>query len=252
MDPFEFGGFRYDADKASTWLQESAVDLASPQENGGQSALWKLVAKFLLVVAMANFLVASLLWDLTTKMDFTLIERWNLWQTVNRLFICGINLTENWCTIYSDYIGNSQRSSLSPTGSVKSTSPVTENHNKNGYENYIHNTNFIMTNEDNNHDTNYTNKNDTNKSRRARPAWVSTAARCLVVFLVSLMSSHDPLGSSRSCVCHLHAMLHMCGSLWPHLPPFLLRPVLHRLLPLLCPDVPWPAHQPRQPGLRGK
>ena len=28
---------------------------------------------------------------------------------------------------YSDYIGNSQRSSLSPTGGVKSTSPVTEN-----------------------------------------------------------------------------------------------------------------------------
>ena len=31
---------------------------------------------------------------------------------------------------YRDYIGNSQRSSLSPTGCVKSTSPVTENHNK--------------------------------------------------------------------------------------------------------------------------
>ena len=41
-----------------------------------------------------------------------------------------------WCTIYSDYIGNSQRSSLSPTGGVKSTSPVTENHYKNGYVNY--------------------------------------------------------------------------------------------------------------------
>ena len=42
---------------------------------------------------------------------------------------------------------------------VKSTSPVTENHNKNGYVNYK---NFIMTNEDNNHDIKYTNKNDTN------------------------------------------------------------------------------------------
>ena len=42
---------------------------------------------------------------------------------------------------------------------VKSTSPVTENHNKNGYVNYK---NFIMTNVDNNHDTKYTNKNDTN------------------------------------------------------------------------------------------
>ena len=32
-----------------------------------------------------------------------------------------------WCTIYSDYFGNSQRSSLTPTGCVKSTSPTTEN-----------------------------------------------------------------------------------------------------------------------------
>ena len=41
---------------------KSAVDFASPQENGGQSgALRKLVAKFLLMVAVANYLVASLL-----------------------------------------------------------------------------------------------------------------------------------------------------------------------------------------------
>ena len=65
-----------------------------------------------------------------------------------------------WCTIYSDYIGDIQRSSLSPTGGVKSTSPVTENHYKNGFVNYK---NFIRTNEDNNRDTMYTiNKNDTN------------------------------------------------------------------------------------------
>ena len=59
VDPFEFGGFRHDADKASTWLQENAVDFASPTENEGQSALWKLVANFLFMVAMANYLVAS-------------------------------------------------------------------------------------------------------------------------------------------------------------------------------------------------
>ena len=79
VDPFEFGGFRYDADKASTWLQESTVNIVPPQENGGQCALWKLVAQFLLMVAMANYLVGSPLWDLTTKMDSTLIERGNLW-----------------------------------------------------------------------------------------------------------------------------------------------------------------------------
>ena len=46
-------------------------------------------------------------------------------------------------------------------GSVKSTSPVTENHDKNGYGFQDNNKNFIMTNVDNN-DTTYTNKNDTN------------------------------------------------------------------------------------------
>ena len=38
-----------------------------------------------------------------------------------------MNLVQN----YSDHFGNSQRSLQSPTGSVKSTSPTTEN----GYEN---------------------------------------------------------------------------------------------------------------------
>ena len=59
------------------------------------------------------------------------------------------------------YIGNSQRSSLSPTGSVKRTSPDTENHYKNDYVNCK---NFIMTNEDINNDTKYTiNEKDMNK-----------------------------------------------------------------------------------------
>ena len=95
VDPFEFCGFRHDADKASTWLQGSAVDLASPQGSGGQSVLWKLVAKFLLVVAMANFLVASLLWDITTTMDLTLIERRKLRQSVIGPIIRGMILTKN-------------------------------------------------------------------------------------------------------------------------------------------------------------
>ena len=67
-----------------------------------------------------------------------------------------------WCTIYRDYIGNSQRSLLSPTGGVKSTSPDTENHYKNGYVNYNNYKNFIMTNVDINSDTKYTINNDTN------------------------------------------------------------------------------------------
>ena len=59
---------------------------------------------------------------------------------------------------------------------VKSTSPDTENHDKNGYVFKDNNKNFIMTNVDNS-DTKYTNKNDTEQSQHARPAQVSTAAR---------------------------------------------------------------------------
>ena len=60
-------------------------------------------------------------------MDLTLIERRNLRKSVNRLFTCGMSLTMNLVQNYSDHFGNSQRSSLSPTGCVKSTSPTTEN-----------------------------------------------------------------------------------------------------------------------------
>ena len=59
--------------------------------------------------------------------------------------------------MHSDFIGNSQRSSLSPTGGVKSTSPVTENHYKNGYVKLYDDKNLIMTNVDNS-DTTYTNR----------------------------------------------------------------------------------------------
>ena len=51
----------------------------------------------------------------------------NLRKSVNHLFICGMSLTKNLVQNYSDHFGNSQRSSLSPTGCVKSTSPNTEN-----------------------------------------------------------------------------------------------------------------------------
>ena len=76
------------------------------------------------------------------------------------------------------------------------------------------------------------------RARSLRPSW------CWVTphWLKSFLSLHFT-----SCTCHPWAFL-----LDLHLPPFLLLPVLHRLLPLLCPDAPWPAHRPRQPGHRGK
>ena len=64
--------------------------------------------------------------------------------------------------MYRDYIDNCQRSLLSSTRDVKSTSPDTANHDKNDYVKLHNDKNIIMTNEDNNHDTNYTIHNDTN------------------------------------------------------------------------------------------
>ena len=70
-----------------------------------------------------------------------------------------MNLVQN----YSDHFSNSQRSSLSPTGGVKSTTPLKKNGYESGYENCTYSTNNInMNDEDNKHDTNYINKNDTN------------------------------------------------------------------------------------------
>ena len=78
--------------------------------------------------------------------------------------MCGMSLTKNLVQNYSDHFGNSQRSSLSPTGGVKSTSPDTENHDKNGYVKLYDDKNFIMTNVDNdNSDTTYTNKHKETK-----------------------------------------------------------------------------------------
>ena len=48
-------------------------------------------------------------------------------KTMNGLFTCGMSLTMNLVQNYSDQFGNSQRSSPSPTGGVKNTSPTTEN-----------------------------------------------------------------------------------------------------------------------------
>ena len=183
------------------------------------------------MVAMVNYLVASLSWDLTTKMDVTLIERGNLWQSENRLFICGMNLTKNLVQNYSDHFGNSQRSSPSPTGCVKSTSPVTENHYKNGYENCTYSNNINTSNEDNNYDTNYINKHtDANHDTRKLHEWARHVERAVSV---CLDDCHTHLIGSSSLSLHLIRMSCMCDSPWSHLLLFLLRPDLPRLLPLL-------------------
>ena len=82
-----------------------------------------------------------------------------------------------------------------PKHSVKSTSPDTENHDKNGYVKLYDDKNFIMTNVDNS-DTTCTKHELHEQARHLRPA---TSEHCsallVVVLLVDLVSHH--IGSSR-------------------------------------------------------
>ena len=57
--------------------------------------------------------------DRTEKLATISESSVSLWHESHKE--CGVNF-------YSDHFSDSQRSSLSPTGGVKSTSPVTENH----------------------------------------------------------------------------------------------------------------------------
>ena len=122
-----------------------------------------------------------------------------------------MNLVQN----YSDHFGNSQRSSLSPTGGVKSTSPITEN----GYENCIYSMNNIhMSDEDNKHDTNYINKQKyTNHDTRKLHLLAQHVERA--VFVVHLLMS-----------CHTHLMAQdvLESSPHPH--------VIHERLSLTSPS----------------
>ena len=68
---------------------------------------------------------------------------------------------------------------------------------------------------------------------------------------ISVYVSWSSWLKSFTCLSSSHHDM-MCVSFRPLPPPFLLRPVLPRVLSLLCLDAPWPAHRPRQPGLSGK
>ena len=90
-------------------------------------------------------------------MDLTLIERGNLRKSVNRLFTCGMSLTMNLVQNYSDQFGNSQRGLLSPTESVKSIPPNTENWLRKLCTYSLKNN----TSTEDKHETNYSMNNDT-------------------------------------------------------------------------------------------
>ena len=80
--------------------------------------------------------------------------------SVNQLFICGMNLSKNLMQkFYRDYIGNSQRSLLSPTGGVKRIPSDTAIHEQNGYAKVHDDKYTFITNVDNS-DMTYTDKHN--------------------------------------------------------------------------------------------
>ena len=153
----------------------------------------KLVAKlFFVLVELARFLVASLIWDITTTMDLTLIERRNLRKSVNRLFTCGMSHNEFGAKVTAAKFGNSERSSLSLTDGVQSTSPTTENWLRKLCT-YSMNSN---TSDEDKHDTNHIN----NKYNEMNVSVISSSRHAYVRFFVtssiSLSTSTCPSPSS--------------------------------------------------------
>ena len=120
-------------------------------------------------------------------------------QWTNYSFVAWIS-ERIWCTFYRDYIGNSQHSSLLPTGGVKSTSPDTENHDKNVCAKLYDDNNILMTNVDNNNsDTTYTDKNkNTEYNVRDTDEW----AHLRTVNVRVCHTCHTHIGSSRPWVRH--------------------------------------------------
>ena len=171
-------------------------------------------------------------------------------QWIVYLFVAWIS-ARIWCTIYSDYIGNSQRSSLSPTGGCKLNTSWYSNSRTNGYVKIKRTSSWPM------RTTIMTTSTPTRMTRTTMTYAICTSEHSsapLVVFPVLMIMCHTTLAKvflESFISCHLHAMC-MCVCLWSSLPPFLLQPVLPRPLPLLCPDAPWPPHRPLQPGLREK
>ena len=104
VDPFEFW-FRNDARKASSCFQRSIVFLASPEESRGSSLSPILVIKlFLVLVELAIFLVASLVWDITATMDPALMERVNLRKLWMGYFLVEWVSKRIWFKSHSDKI----------------------------------------------------------------------------------------------------------------------------------------------------
>ena len=176
MDTFEFCWFRHDACKASSWLQRSVVNLASPQEcRGSSKALPHRGGNGKIpggIPHLRHHRDDGLNTDRTGKPTKISESSIYLWNESQNEFGAKVTVTK---------FGNSQRSLLSPTKGVKSTSPTTEN----DYEKLC---TYSMKNDkstEDKHETNHINNkyNDMNmNTRKMHNTWAWTQARILSHF----------------------------------------------------------------------
>ena len=141
-----------------------------------------------------------------------------------------------WCKYYSDQFGNSQRSLLSPTGCVKSTSPTTEN--------WLRKTVYLQPEQQHEqwgqawHKLHQQQWHEHRHAQVAEP--VSNALRARSLRRHTLMMCHMHImaqGVLESHLIHVHS--HTWAFLFDfNLTPFLLQPDLHRPLPLLLSHAP--------------
>ena len=111
--------------------------LYPPQESGGQEALWKVVTKFLLMVAMANKLVGNLIMRIHHKDGVT--TDWTgkpVYSVGNYSFAVWISATIE-CTFDREYIGYSWQQSTVTDGGCKYNTSWYRNSRTNDYDKWL-------------------------------------------------------------------------------------------------------------------
>ena len=199
VDTFEFCWFRHDAHKASFWFQRSVGQLCVASRINAEDQVY-----------YQNWWQWQDSWwhpsseTSPTTMDPALIDRGQPAKSMKGLLIRVEWVSKLiWCQSYSDQFGNSQRSLLSPTMSVKNIPPTTENWLRKRFHYSMNNDKSTEDKHETNHINNKCNNMDMN-----------TRAKCTSHFL---MLGHMHLVAQvwvSSLVIHVHVRLSLSSPLF--------------------------------------
>ena len=137
VDSLERGEFRYDANKASTWLQESIVDIVPLRESGGQEALWKVVTKVPPHGGNGKRTGGNPVMRIHHKDEVT--TDWTgkpVYSVGNYSFAVRISARIE-CKIYREYIGNSWQQSTVTDGECKYNTSWYRNSRTTNYDKWL-------------------------------------------------------------------------------------------------------------------